>query len=288
MLRGYMTPDLEQPLAHLRRDGPRRFARWDGALFDSVAAGPATALRDALGDQPDAGPVLTAYLRMAQEAVGTSALLRAAADGPWTGFLERCLIELVPALLPREKAGRRLPLLARVWNLAEGLWREPSWLDRYVTACAGRLTDLADVEGFLVRTLDPVLAPAAPAAWAGPFAVTVLDLRPVQDEFLPGEVALAGPTLLRVDDRRRPGVQAGVLLRRGGRSELLGLTDGLAGYDESGTAPAVEFHDGRALVAGRDVELPALRRCHRHAVARAGFLAVCAVDSQRLWIVESP
>jgi hypothetical protein len=283
-----MAPELERPLIELRRDGPRRFARWDGALFAAVAAGPAAALEEGLRGEPDAGPVLAAYLRLAQEAVGTASLRQPQVGGGWTGFLERCLVELVPALLPRVPAGRRLPLLPRLWNLAEGLGREPAWLGRYVTACAGRLTDLADAEGFLVRTLEPVLAPPAPAAWQGPFAVTVLDLRPLHDEFLPGELALAGPALLRVDDRRRPGVQAGVLLRRGGQSELLGLTDGLGEYADAGPSPAVEFGDGQARVAGRAVELPALRACHRHAVARAGFVAACAADSQRLWVVESP
>jgi hypothetical protein len=223
-----------------------------------------------------------------QQAVGTGVLRRASAGAAWTSFLERCLVELVPALLPRVGAGARLPLLAEVWNLGEGLGREPSWLDRLTTACAARLQDLADVEGFLVRTLGPVLAPAPPAAWRGPFAVTVLDLRPLHDEFLPGETALAAPTVLRVEDRRGNGIQAGVLLRRGGRSELLGLTEGLGDYAEAGDRPAVEFHDGRAAVAGQAVAVPALRRCHRHAVARAGFVAACAVDSQRLWILESP
>ena len=48
------------------------------------------------------------------------------------------------------------------------------------------------------------------------------------------------------------------------------------------------FHDGRATVGGQEVEVPLLRECHTQAVARAGFVAACAVDSQRFWIVESP
>jgi hypothetical protein len=93
---------------------------------------------------------------------------------------------------------------------------------------------------------------------------------------------------LRVEDRRRRGGQVGVLLQRGGRSELLGLTDGLGDYAETWDPPAVAFNDGLVAVGGHKVELPFLRACRHHALARAGFLAACAVDSQRLWIVESP
>lgn len=285
--RGPMYSGLEQTLADLRRDGPRCFARWNAELFDAVASGPARALGEGLGDSPDSGAVLSGYLQLVQQAIGVGALHQAGAGPRWATFLERCLIERIPALLPRVKSGERLPLLAKLWNLGEGLRREPSWLDRYVTACAGRLDDLAEVEGFLVRTLEPVLAPVPPAAWRGPFVVTVLDLRPLHDEFLPGEIGLAAPTVLRIEDRRRSGAQAGVLLRQDGRSELLGLTEGLGDYTESGERPAVTFHDGRAAIAGKSVDLPYLRRCHRHTIVRAGFVAACAVDSQRLWIVES-
>ena len=282
-----MIPSLDAVCEELRRDGPRRFAAWDAGLFDAVAAGPAAALAEALAGQPAAEPTLAGHLRLAQQAVGAGFLRRADGAGPWASFLERCLVELVPALLPRAAAADRLPLLVKVWNLGEGLLREPAWLDRYVSACAGGLADLNEVEAFLVRTLEPVLAPSPPAAWEGPFAVTVLDLRPLHDEFLPGEVRLAAPNVVRVRDRRLPGLEAGVLLRRGGRSELLGLTAGLGDYEPTAPPPAVAFTDGVASVAGKTVPLPALRACQGHAASAAGFVAACAVDSQRIWIMES-
>jgi hypothetical protein len=132
-----------------------------------------------------------------------------------------------------------------------------------------------------------VLTPAPPAAWQGPFHVTVLDLRPAHDELLPGKLYLAAPTVLCVQDRRLPGVQVGVLLRSNRKSELLGCTSGLVEHSEKGDRPTVAFEDQRATIAGQVVPLPFLRRCDHHAVARAGFVAACAVDSQRLWIVES-
>ncbi len=277
-------------LDDLRHDGARRVAAWEGALFDAVGQGPARALAHALGKQPGAEPVLRAYLRLVQEAIGTAALRLAAPPSPgapWTSFLERCLVQLVPALLPHASPDERLPLLVKLWNLGEGLRAEPAWVDRYVNACAGRVRSLGDVEAFLVETLRPVLTPAPPSTWQGPWAVTVLDLRLFHDEFLPGRLHLAAPTVLCVQDRRLPGVQIGVLLRPEGKSEALGLTDGLAAFDEPGELPAVAFEDQRATVAGRSVALPSLRRCAHHAIARAGFVAACALDSQRLWIVEA-
>jgi hypothetical protein len=279
---------LQLRLDELRKDGPRRFARWDADLFQALVAGPLCALA-ALGNEPDAEAVLAAYLGLLHQGVGTSAVRRAAAGpGGWHCFLERCLVEHVPTLLPRVPAGKRLPLLVKAWNLGEGLLREPGWLDRYVTASAAGLGDLLGIEAFLVRTLEPVLSAAPPAAWKGPLAVSVLDLRPLHEEFLPGELTLSAPAVLRVTDRRRPGTEVGVLLGRGGRSKPLGLMSGLGEYAEPVERPGVEFQDGRVRVAGHEAAVPGLRRCHRHAVARAGFVAACAVDSQRLWILECP
>jgi hypothetical protein len=284
-----LSSEPQARLDELRRDGPRRFARWDAALFEALVAGPAHALSGALGGQADAGPVLAAYLSLLHQGVGITAVRRAeAGPGGWSSYLERCLVEQVPSLLPRLPAGKRVPLLAKVWNLGEGLLREPAWLDRYVIASAAALADLQDLEAFLIRTLEPVLSAAAPASWTGPFAVTVLDLRTSQEQFLPGEIRLAAPTVLRVTDRRRAGVEVGVLLGRGGRSKALGVMSGLVDFADAGDRPAVAFRDGRVVVAGAEVAVPRLRRCHRHLVARSGFIAACAVDSQRLWIVESP
>jgi hypothetical protein len=285
-----MSPDLVPLLADLRQQGARRFAAWDAALFDAVGAGPAAFLWLALRGEPEAEATLRGYLRLVQEAIGTAALRRPTAPPtgtPWTSFLERCLIELVPAQLPAVPAEQRLPLLVQLWNLGEGLRGEPDWVDRYVNACAGRLRSLAEVGPFLVEVLGPVLTPAPPSSWAGPFAVTVLDLRPIHDDFLPGKVYLAAPNVLCVPDRRLPNVQIGVLLRPQCKSEPLGLTQGLAPYVEAGPAPTVTFEDQRLLLNGQPIALPFLRRCAHHAVARAGFVASCAIDSQRLWIVEA-
>jgi hypothetical protein len=279
-------PDVAALAAAVRRDGLQRFAQWNSAVFDALVAGPVRLLAERLQEQPNAEKVLAAYLQLLQQAVGSGIL--AQADGEGTNFLRRCLVQLIPELLPAEPPAEQVPLLVKVWNLGEGLHGETEWLGRYVAAWVGDLKRLADVESFLVRTLEPVLTPAPPAAWSGPFAVTVLDLRPVHEEFLPGEVCLAAPGVVCVKDSKRPGVQIGVLLRRERQSRVLGLTQGLRTHAEDVPLPAVQFDDQRMEIAGHSVPLPLLRRCRHHAVARAGFVAASAVDSQRLWVVETP
>lgn len=274
--------------ARLRDEGPRRFSRWDAAVFDAIASGPATVLTERLAGQPDADSILGAYLRFIQQGVG-SAIVKHATAGPtgWSSFLERLFVEVVPARLPELAPERRLRALVDAWNLGEGLLREPVWVDRYVNACASKLPQLDALEAFLVRVLGPALMPAPAATWTGSFKVAVLDLRAAHDEFLPGRMYLAAPTVLCVEDRRRPGFQVGVFLRREQKSEPLGLVSGLVAYAEPGKLPGVQFEDGRARVAGKPVELPTLRKCHAFAVARAGFVAACAADSQKLWVIES-
>src|SRR5207244_416561 len=105
-------------------------------------------------------------------------------------------------------------------------------------------------------------ARAEAGGWASFLERCLVELVPA---FLPGAMALAGPTLLQVADRRQPGPHAAVLLRAGGRSELLGLMSGLGDYPEPEGHPAVEFWDGRVTVGGQVVEVPLLRDCHRHA-----------------------
>ena len=278
------VPALADPI---RADGARRFSRWNPDLFDAVARGPAVTLADALDGEPDSSAVLTGYLQAVQQAVGLG-LLTQTDPGPagWANVLERLLVEVVPAQLPAVHPDRRLATLVEVWNLAEGVLREPVWVDRYVTACVPKLDRLDHLEAFLVGTLEPVLTPPPPATWSGKHRLGTLDLRPVHDDFLPGTLRLAAPGVLCVGDRRRPGLQIGVILRPGGRSELIGVVAGLGEYQDPGPLPAIEFADGRVTVAGHAIPVPTLRRCQGWAVARSGFVTLCAPDSQRLWVIE--
>jgi hypothetical protein len=227
-------------------------------------------------------------LRLVQQGIGTGVLRQAEVGAAPANFLERLLVEMIPQWLPAVAPGKQLQALADAWNLGEGLLREPVWVDRYVNACCSRgMPRLEALAEFLATLLGPVLTPAPPAAWTGPLKVTTLDLRAAHDEFLPGRIRLAAPTVLCVEDRRKPGLQVGVLLRRGQRSESLGVVGGLGEYEEADPLPPVAFTDGKLKVGARVAEVPTLRACHAFAVARAGFVAAAAADSQRLWVIES-
>jgi hypothetical protein len=275
-------------LASIRDEGPRKFSRWNATLFDAIAASAATALAERLAGQPDADAVLNGYLRLVQQGVGSGIVKHTVPSSTgWASFLERLVVEMIPARLPEIAPERRLRVLVDAWNLSEGLLREPAWVDRYVNACAAAFPRLDTLEDFLIRTLGPALTPAPPASWNGALKVSVLDLRAAHDDFLPGKLHLAAPTVLCVEDRRRAGLQIGIFLRRGQKSEPLGVVSGLGVYDDSGKLPGVQFEDGHVRVGSTTVDIPALRRCHAFTIARAGFVAACATDSQRLWIIES-
>lgn len=279
-----MNDSLRALADELRADGPRRFSRWDTAAFDAAVSGPVAALAATLGQQADT--VVSGYLRVVQQAVGHGVLRQVAAGASgWTNALERLLVESVPASLAAVPSTKRLKVLTDVWNLGEGLLREPVWVDRYVTACVPKLGRLDKLESFLVDALGPVLSPPPQAKWTGKHRVDVLDLRPVVDDFLPGEVRLAAPAVLCVTDRRRPTLQVGVLLRPGG-SELLGVVSGLGTYPDPGPLPAVDFTDGKLTVAGRAILVPMVRRRLGLVVSATGFVAVTTPDSQRVWAIE--
>jgi hypothetical protein len=288
---------MEQTFANLieeaGREGRRRYARWDADLYQTLCGGPVRKLWQRLQGRAQAAAVFAGYLELVREALGAGYILPPKEAGEpgrvgWANFLAFCLVRLIPERLAAVADDQQLPLLAKVWNLGEGLLQEPAWVDRFVLAGAGELARLEDIETFLERMLEPALTPAPPAAWQGPFGLSVLDARPLYDEFLPGEMYLAAPTVLCVRDRRRPDLYLGVFLRPQGRSQFLGLTSSLDAYTDGGELPPVRWAERRALIGERAVDMPFLRRPHRHLLTRSGFLVASAVDSQRLWVVESP
>ena len=289
-------PAFASAVVAAARDASARHARWDAATFATLVEGPARQLWESIRSQPLGAQTLAAYLNLLREAVATGYVRGHAWAGrpptdhhsPPRSCLEHCLVTIVPDGLPQIPPDGRVALLAKIWNLCEGLLREPAWVDRYVVSRLGELAALSGIEEFLVTVLEPVLEPAPPAQWRGPFRATVLDLRPSADDLLPGHMTLAAPTLLTIQDRTRPTLFVNVLLRREGRSQALGASGGLPAYEQSACPPAMEFARDRVTVAGHPVPLPLLDHVHDHLVVPAGFIVASALDSQRLWIVESP
>jgi hypothetical protein len=201
-------------------------------------------------------------------------------------FLEFCIRDWLPEVLPGLSAEKHLGLLARVWNLGEGLLREPEWVSAYVMSRIGELRGDRAPEAILVDILRPLLEPALAARWEAPFRVTLLSLRQADDEFLPGEMQLAAPSVLVVSDRRRP-VRLGIRLRRGGQSIVLGKFGAMGSFPHEPAAVQISWEGGCARIADQTVLLPFLANPFHWALVGAGYLVASAADSQKLWIVES-
>lgn len=272
------------------REGRHRYASWDQARFERLANGPTGMLWDQIAAHPHAEATLEAYATLLREAVGTGYF-----DGVEVGvgqtappnFLAFALLELVPQALGEEPPPDRVRHLATLWNLGEGLLSGPAWLDQYAMACAERLRRIANAEAFLIEALEPALAPATPAAWSGPFSVAVLDARSVLEDFLPGGMHLAAPRVVCIGDRHNPAHRLGILLGHGGQSRWLGPVPTMLPYVEDGPLPNAKVRVGKAYIGRHQVELPWLSEAHQVVSANAGFVVVSAVDSQRLWIVET-
>jgi hypothetical protein len=274
----------------------RQHAEWDPAPFAHVTASAGAALAADLGDGPGSVRVVDAYLRLVAEALRLRYVDRASCEALSSGspaslnLLGRCLLEVVPRRLPAYAAGKRLAILARVWNLGEGLLRQPPWMGRIASTLIRDVDDLERLGETISATLAPLMTEPRRSSFEGPFAVQVLDLRGVDDEFLPGPMHAAAPAILCVHDRLRQGVHGAVVLAAGGSSRSLGTTPCLAkdvDQEQVGGALEVRVAQGRATIGGRELPLPTVHTEHAHAMLASGYLAVSAVDSQRLWIVES-
>jgi hypothetical protein len=289
-----MTNSFDDIVARMSGEGRRLYARWDSARFAQLCQQYARSLAERLAQHPDPTDeaTLTGYLTLVREAVGAGYLGRALdkpRDGSAraSGFLEYAFLCLIPESLPDEPPETRTGWLAKVWNLAEGVRNGPPWIDGYVSAFASELKSVREIESFLSKALEPALEPAQPCAWKGPFTTAILDTRAVHDPFLPGRMQLAAPTVLCVQDRRAPAVHLGILLRRGGGSRILGLFPALGAYTDAAPFPEILTESNRLRIGRQTVDLPLLGDPYQVARASAGFIAASALDSQRLWIVES-
>jgi hypothetical protein len=274
------TRDL---LRRLAEEGPKRFSAWDAPRFDAYCR---AFLADAWDRLPEGrGSTFEGFAAMVQQGIGRGYLGADPGASPGN-FLEFCLRVWLPDALAGLPAEQHSTLMARVWNLGEGLLREPAWVDGYVMSRSGELLGHDGPEAFLVDVLRPLLEPAPEARWGAPYLVTTMSLRQSDDDFLPGDMQLASPTVLVVSDRHRA-VRLGIHLRRQGRSVVLGAF-GPAGAFPDGPAGVDVAWEGDAARIGADVVRPPfLGRPFRWTLVRAGFLVASAPDSQKLWIIEA-
>jgi hypothetical protein len=267
----------------LAEEGPKRFSKWDASLFAAYCRTilPAVWKSQSSGiERTFAGLCALVY-----HGIGEGYLKGGPEVAP-RNFLEFCIRDWLPEVLVGLPAEDRLPLLPRVWNLGEGLLREPEWVNGYVMSRIAELVGAKRPEAVLADILRPLLEPAPPARWEAPYRVTLLSLRQADNEFLPGEMQLAAPTVLVVSDRRRP-VRLGIHLRREGQSVVVGGFGPNAGFPDEPPAVQVAWEGGNARIGDDELSLPFLAVPFRWALIRAGYLVASAVDSQKLWIVES-
>ena len=116
----------------------------------------------------------------------------------------------------------------------------------------GELRSDRRLEAILVDILRPLLEPAPAARWEAPYRVTLLSLRQADDEFLPGEMQLAAPTVLVVTDRRRP-VRLGIHLRRMGQSIVLGTFGPTGAFPDEPAGVDVTWEGGGARIGATKV-----------------------------------
>lgn len=278
---------IERVVAELAVAARRTSSRFDAARFHVLAAGRGGQLWQRIASDAHALPVLRSYLRLLAEAVGMGCLVPDA-GGEMRDVLSDLLATHVPARLAEVPPEQRAGCLAMLWNLGEGLLQEPAWLNRFAIAFAAGARDLLAMPAHLEAVLEPVLAPRRPSQWAGPCTLAVLDPRSLADGFLPGDMHLAAPAVVCVHDRRRTGAQLGVLLEHGGNSRLLGATPCLGRDVHEGARPAVTFAANYLAVGNHQVALGWLRAPLEKLVTSTGFVLASAVDSQRLWVVDTP
>jgi hypothetical protein len=290
-----MTDDLETIVEHHEHEGQRRFARWDGPSFRSIVFGPGKRLAGSIDGSPDAAPIFLGWLKLVVEALGLGYVRPGIvvsedklAFAP-ENLLELLLLDLLPSKLGTCPPNGRVALLAKAWNLGEGLLAEAPWLNVVVASAMANVGSLMDMEGRLLRILDTALAPRARSAFQGPYSVRTLDLRDVDAAFLPGRMHFAEPALVCIHDRKRPELVAGVLLGARQAPSLAFRSRCLAekAAAEPGL-PTVSLTQAGLCVGDARVPLPLWTRGHFVVASRAGLIVASAIDSQRIWIAETP
>ena len=270
-------------LKRLGEEGPRRFSNWNPSLFAAYLRTVLPNVEKRLSSGIDR--TIAGLAALVQQGIGEGYLNGDPEEAPGN-LLEFCIRDWLPDALATLSEEEHLPLLARIWNLGEGLLREPAWVNEYVMSRIGVLCGEKQPEAMLVEILRPLLEPVKMARWEPPYRVTLLSLRQADDAFLPGEMQLAAPTVLVVADRRRP-LRLGIHLRREGQSLVLGAFGPARAFPDEPAGVEVGWEGGLAQIGKDAVSLPFLAVPFRWAMVRAGYLVASSVDSQKLWIVES-
>jgi hypothetical protein len=270
-------PNIER----LAQKGATQFSNWNPSLFrdycQALLPGPSKASTSQL--------VAAALAEMLCEGIGRG-YLRTSLHGNPANLMEYCFQSWLMSRLAEVAPERQVRFLVDAWNLLEGVLREPVWVNAYVMARVRELHRETSLESFLGVVLKPLFEPATRANWTGPFRVTLLSLRACDEEVLPGDMNLVAPTVLAVKDRRRE-LTCGVVLRKQGQSEPAGIFGDTSPFVEQPAMTSPSWQ-GEWVTFGKErIQLPFLGEPFRWLQVPAGFLVASAVNSQKLWIIES-
>lgn len=283
-----MTVLNQKLVAELSQRGVAEFANWNQHSFDSFVQGPAKSLVQYLSwsDKDDPDPQThDNYLRLVFQGVGAGWLADCRVETPPT-FLHFCLAQLVVYGIRQVKKPQRSQVLQNVWNLGEGLAREPQWLNQFAIARTDWSVDLESLAEHLATTLAPVLSPLPPAHWNGEATLQILDLREHSEAFVPGRMYLASPALLCIEDRLDSHETLGVLLQKGA-CEVIGSVGRLPTHVESFDQPAILTTTDEIVLNDQTIAAPRLGVAEQTLCVASGFVAICVEDSQRLWLLEA-
>ena len=283
--------ELEKLVEQLSEQGPRQFAAWSQEAFDAYIEGPVKQLGQYLEwqdkEKPDPNSVEN-LVRLVFEGIGAGWLKPKTDDAPATTFLAHCLWTLVPYQLGQLSLEERGIALQKVWNIGEGLAREPQWLNQFAITRTDWQTELINIDTHLEKALAPALTPMDSSDWSGKLKLQVIDLRQRFDEFVPGRMYLAAPAVLCLEDRTSPSETVALLLQRKGNTEILGSVGKLPEHEEpTSSSLTVEALENGIRINGCIVDAPLIHRPRQTIAVSSGFVAVTAEDSQRLWLVEA-
>lgn len=271
----------------VREQAKRRYARWDERVYEQWVW-QSEYLWSSLEPLSCKARERSALIYLELVAAGIGAGYVGLSDGAPRTLLEAFLGRM-PLWFSRAPQDSHATIAATAWNLAEGARREALWMEHYLLARMHEVNDPLTLEQRARELLEPALEPQRDAAWTGPFTVSVIPLSLPQPGFLPGELSMLTPSLVRIADRRRS-VSVGVLLAPQGQSTCIGAMDGAPATDP---APAqsvpVTWGADRVTVAGTTVALPLMACEPLHTLTLAsGYLLAVLPNSQRLWVVETP
>src|SRR5262245_45336787 len=123
-------------LRRLGEEGPRRFSGWDAPRFALYCQ---TVLPAAWQRLPTGSDRTFAALSAVVEQGIGEGYLKGDPEAAPLNFLEFCLRGWLSDVLAGLQADEHMLIIARVWNLGEGLLREPEWVNAYVMSRIGEL-----------------------------------------------------------------------------------------------------------------------------------------------------